>query len=118
MEDGRLFLPTLRSRSRFSTITAPQNEDSRNFPSSDAEWVQWLASTRKADADTIASDLRAWASFAAGEGDFALAERLEGMRLIAEKKNLSVPLLCDMIILTLREDNTKHEHILDDIRQA
>ncbi|MBQ7543786.1 MAG: hypothetical protein IJT02_02480 [Synergistaceae bacterium] len=115
MEDGRLFLPTLKSRSRFSTITLKEDEDARPLPS---DWVKWLAGARKYDTDAMIAELRAWANRASDDKDFAKAERLDTLRIIAEKKNLSVPLLCDLIILTLREDNTKHEHILDDLRQA
>ena len=115
MEDGRLFLPTLKSRSRFSTISLKDDESSHPLPS---DWVKWLADARKYDADAMAEELRAWANHSAGAKNFAMAERIDALRIIAEKKNLSVPLLCDLIILTLREDNTKHEHILDDLWQA
>ena len=80
--------------------------------------MKWLADARKYDADAMAEELRAWANHSAGAKNFAMAERIDALRIIAEKKNLSVPLLCDLIILTLREDNTKHEHILDDLWQA
>ena len=103
MEDGRLFLPTLKSRSRFSTITVHTEEESRKMPQSPSEWITWLAGARKAD-------------FAAGGKDFARAERIETLRIIAEKENLSVPILCDLIILTLKEDISRYEYILDDIR--
>ena len=116
MEDGRLFLPTLKSRSRFSTITVHAEEESRKMPQSPAEWITWLAGARKADVEEIAGDLRAWANFAAGRRDFVLAEKIEALRIIAERENLSVPMLCDLIILTLKEDISRYEYILDDIR--
>ena len=116
MEDARLFLPTLRSRSRFTAITLPGKHESLAMPTSPAEWVKWLAEGRKGDADTITATLESWANYAAGNHDYLLAERTESLRLIAEKKNLSVPMLCDMIILMLGDDDRKHEHILDDLR--
>ena len=116
MEDGRLFLPTLKSRSRFSTITVHAEEESRKMPQSPSEWITWLAGARKTDVEGIAGNLRAWANFAAKGKDFARAERIETLRIIAEKENLSVPMLCDLIILTLKEDISRYEYILDDIR--
>lgn len=116
MEDGRLFLPTLKSRSRFSTITLPKQEESRKMPQSPSEWVKWLTGARKSDVEGIAGDLRAWANFAAEGKNFVLAEKIEALRIIAEKENLSVPMLCDLIILTLKEDTSRYEYILDDFR--
>ena len=127
MEDGRLFLPTLRSRSRFTAITLHDESESERVPSSPREWVKWLEVTRKgtdgetgeklkpAEVEDIAGTLAAWRNYAVSMKNYVLAERIDRMRLIAEKKNLSVPMLCDMIILMLGDDNTKHEHILDDL---
>ena len=116
MEDGRLFLPTLKSRSRFTTLTLEgEDNDKQACPKNPDEWVKWLAKARKDDADNIAITLKAWANYAASVNDYVHAERIDRLRLIAEKKNLSVPMLCDMIILTLGDDSRKNEYILDDI---
>ena len=117
MEDGALFLPTLRSRSRFTTIAFQEKHESRPAPKSPAEWVKWLGTSRKGlDADGLTQTLETWANFAADSKDFALAQRIETLRIIAGKKNLSVPMMCDMIILMLGDDYTKYDYILDDIR--
>ena len=126
MEDGRRFLPTLRSRSQFTAITIDDEKESLPAPSSPSELVKWLAETRKgsdaktkrkaADADSIADTLKAWANHATESGNFVLAERIERLRIIAGRKNLSVPMLCDLIILTLGDDDRKYEYILDDFR--
>lgn len=117
MEDGGLFLPTLRSRSRFTTIAIQEKHESQKIPSTPAEWVKWLGDSGKGlDADGIISTLEAWANFAADEENFDLAERIDTLRIIAGKKNLSVPMMCDMIILMLGDDYTKYDYILDDIR--
>ena len=116
MEDGRLFLPTLRSRSRFSVIIDDQSTEARPFPQSNTDWVKWLAASRKSDADTITLELEAWANYAGSVQNFVMAGKIERLRLIAGRKNLSVPMLCDLILLTLREDTTKYEHTLDDLR--
>ena len=119
MTDGRLFLPTLKSRSRFTAIPLNELNETREVhavPKTPADWVKWLANARKDDADTITSALEAWSNYASDAKDYVHADRIDGLRLIAEKKNLSVNMLCDMIILMLGDDNTKNEHILDDIR--
>ena len=116
MEDGRLFLPTLRSRSRFSTIIIAEKTEAREFPRSDSDWVKWLAQARKGDAESIADELESWANYAVNDGNFPMAEKIDRLKLIAGKKNLSAAMLSDLIILTLREDSKKNEYILDDFR--
>lgn len=116
MEDGRLFLPTLKSRSRFSVIASDSKIEARAFPQKNSDWLKWIAESRKNDADSITEELESWANYAAKEGNFAIAGRLDKLRIIAGKKNLSVPMLCDLIIMILREDSTEYECILDDLR--
>ena len=44
MEDSRLFLPTLRSRSRFNAlIFRKDDKDSKPMPQNAFDWVEWLA---------------------------------------------------------------------------
>ena len=120
MEDGRLFLPTLKSRSRFSTITAAEAVPLKRIPLDVHEWSEWLSQARKStsDNDTITPDLEAWSSYALEAGNIDLAEKCEKLRIISSRKNLSVPMMCDIIILALMEENNNIEYILDDIRQA
>ncbi|MBQ7169504.1 MAG: hypothetical protein IJR63_06350 [Synergistaceae bacterium] len=120
MEDGRLFLPTLKSRSRFSAITISDPITPVKIPLDAHEWVQWLARARKStsDNDTITPELEAWSKYALDTGNIELAEKCGELRVISSRKNLSVPMLCDIILLALMEGNTDIEHILDDIRQA
>ncbi|MBQ9595514.1 MAG: hypothetical protein IJR35_06585 [Synergistaceae bacterium] len=118
MEDSRLFLPTLRSRARFNALTFHEENDSAEPPQTAPDWIEWLAKTRKAipDVDAVIKDLNSWASYAVSTHDFILAERIEKLRLIADRKNLSLIQLCDIIILTLREENIHCENLLDDFR--
>lgn len=120
MEDGRLFLPTLKSRSRFTAVTLREPTQSTKIPLDAHEWAQWLAKARKStgEPDTITPELEAWGNYALETGNFDLAEQTERLRLISSRKNLSVPMLCDIIILALMEGSTDIERILDDIRQA
>ena len=117
MEDGRYFLPTLKSRSRFTVITSDTKTEARPVPVKAEEWIEWLAGTRRNyDIDSAVKDLEAWAGYAVNTKDFVLAEKIERVKIAAGKKNLSVPLLCDMILMTLREESRYSEYILDDLR--
>ena len=118
MEDGKLFLPTLRSRSRFSTITTDELIPAKRIPLDAHEWSEWLSQARKStsDNDTITPELESWSKYALDTGNIDLAERIEKLRVISSHKNLSVPMLCDIIILALMEENINIEYILDDIR--
>ena len=112
MTDGRLFLPTLRSRSRYSVIFDDAEKES--YPES--EWLSWLEKTRKeSELENILKDLTAWANFAALSKDFITAGKIDRLRVIAEKKNLSVPFVCDIVILTLKGENHEIENIFDNI---
>ena len=117
MEDSRLFLPTLRSRSRLITLKSGEAIIPRAYPKSTQEWIQWLSSTRKAsNSDALTTELESWSQYAINSGDINIAQRIDRLKIISARKNLSVPMLCDIILITLRE--MKNEHILDDIWQA
>lgn len=118
MEDSRLFLPTLRSRSRLSILRDDEKHEPRRMPADALEWAEYLAKSRKAntDIDTITSDLEAWSDYAERDGNIELSEKIEKLRIISSRKNLSVPMMCDIIILTLKEENSNIEHILGDFR--
>lgn len=120
MEDGRLFLPTLRSRSRFSAITAEDSAIPKRSPVDVYEWAEWLLRARKStsDNDTITPELESWSKYALESGNINLSEKCEKLRIISSRKNLSVPMLCDIIILGLMEENGKIEQILNDIWEA
>ena len=118
MEDGKLFLPTLKSRSRFSVLVIEERKESFSIPQSDSQWLEWYSEARKADdVDAIIKNLEAWANFAAGNSEFLFAQKIYKLRIIASQKNLSVLQLCDLIILILKGDN-QLEYILDDFWQA
>ena len=64
----------------------------------------------------ITPELESWSEYAVKEGNIDLAEKIEKLRIISTRKNLSAPMLSDLIIMTLMEGNTDIEYILDDIR--
>lgn len=116
MEDGGLLLPTLKSRSRFSTLISEEYIEPERMPLDGFEWVKWLKKVYgSVDFEEITADLEAWSKYA------LLAERLddaftiEMLRIISSGRNLSFTMLCDLIILTLWED-INIERIFNDIR--
>ena len=114
MDDAKFFLGTLKSRSRFSVLVSDEQIESSKPPETESEWIEWLS--RKKDTDSVAGDLEAWTNYALSMKDYVLAEKMYGMKLIADRKNLSASMMSDMIILTLKEGSSEIEHILNDIR--
>ena len=117
MDDAKFFLGTLKSRSRFTVLVSDEELESKKPPENESEWLEWLS--RKKDAESIAGELEAWTNYAVSEKNFVLADKICRLKLIADRKNLSVPMMSDMIILTLK-DNAKErsieiEDILNDI---
>ncbi|MCR5346805.1 MAG: hypothetical protein K6E38_03430 [Fretibacterium sp.] len=113
--EGDGLLPTLRSRARFTALSVPLEVEAVPPPEKDAEWVAWIEGAKTKDALTVASELGGWAAWALSRGDFPQADRLEQLRLLAGTKNLSVSMLCDLLILALREE-LPFEHLFGDIR--
>ena len=110
LEGGNL-LPTLRSRARFTVLSQNLETEAAPPPMSDAEWLEWLPEAK--DAAVVAIALASWGTWAQRRGDALLAAKLERIRLIAETKNLSAPMLCDLLILALREE-LPIEHLFGD----
>lgn len=113
MDDAKFFLPTLKSRSRFSVLISDEIAESSKPPESESEWLEWLS--EKKDTESIAGDLESWSNYAAGENDFVLADKIYKLKLVADRKNLSASMMSDMVILTLKERSIEIEHIFNDI---
>lgn len=115
MEDERFFLPTLRSRSHFSVIHSEEETESYSIPKTDSEWLAWLKKNNKADLEIILKDLMAWENFAVDSKNFVFAEKINKLRVMAAKENLTAAFVCDIIILTLKGENQNLENIFSDI---
>jgi DNA polymerase-3 subunit delta' len=99
--EGNDFLPTLRSRSRFTTFAAPLSFEARPVPNGEAEWVEWLEKLK--DDEDIPGLLSSWGSFFLQEGNLEAAARVEKLRLLVLQKKLSQTMVYDLLILTLKE---------------
>ena len=111
--EGNALLPTLRSRARFTALAGPMDVPSVPPPQGDAEWLRWVEGAK--DPAGIAADLAAWSAHAFRSGDVERAARIERLRVIAEAGKLSVPALCDLLTLALREE-LPFEHLFGDFR--
>ena len=111
--EGSALLPTLRSRARFTVLAGPMEVPAAPPPRGGAEWLSWVEGAK--DAAGIAADLASWAAHAFRSGDMERAARLDRLRVIAEAGKLSVPALCDLLTLALREE-LPFEHLFGDFR--
>lgn len=111
--EGNALLPTLRSRARFTALAGPMDVPSATPPRGGAEWLHWVEEAK--DAAGIAGDLASWSAHALRSGDVERAARLDRLRVIAEAGKLSVPALCDLLTLALREE-LPFEHLFGDFR--
>jgi DNA polymerase-3 subunit delta' len=108
MEKGD-FLPTLRSRSRFTPLAAPASFEPRPMPGGEAEWLACLEDmTREEDVPAL---LSSWTSHLLAEGEPERSARVEKLRLLVSQKKLSRSMVCDLLILALKEE-LPFEHIL------
>jgi DNA polymerase-3 subunit delta' len=111
--EGDNLLPTLRSRSRFTTLTAPLSSVSSPMPCEEREWLQWLQNLK--DGDDIPGLLSSWTEHCLQGGDLESAAKAEKLRLLVLQKKLSQTMACDLLILTLKEE-LPFEHIFGGFR--
>ncbi|NLL37398.1 MAG: DNA polymerase III subunit delta' [Fretibacterium sp.] len=110
LEGGGL-LPTLRSRARFTVLAAPDFTEGTPVPEGDAAWLDWLRGQKGPEVPAL---LAQWATHALRGRDLGLAARADRLRLMAEQGKLSEPMLCDLLILAIKEE-LPFEHIFDDL---
>jgi DNA polymerase-3 subunit delta' len=114
--EGSELLPTLRSRSRFTTLAAPLSFAASPMPGTEAEWLEWLENVGKTkDEADIAGFLSSWTSSLLEKGELELSARVEKLRLLALQKKLSQAMMCDLLTLTLKEE-LPFEHIFGGFR--
>ena len=105
--EGDGFLPTLRSRSRLTVLAAPLSFASTPMPADEAQWADWLCNFK--DNEDPAGLLSSWTSHFLRAGDVEAAARIDRLRLLVhqkQQKKLSQTMVCDLLILTLKEGLT------------
>jgi DNA polymerase-3 subunit delta' len=111
--EGNGLLPTLRSRSRLTVIAAAPFVEPHPAPLGEAEWLTWLGSAK--DEKDMEGVLASWTAHLLREGDPESAARIERIRLLVSQKKLSQTMVCDLLILTLKE-GLPFEHIFGGFR--
>ena len=100
--EGNDFLPTLKSRSRFTVLAAPQSHVAVPMPADEAQWADWMSNFK--DNDDPTEILSSWASYFLHKGDAEAAARIDRLRLLVLQKKLSQTMVCDLLTLTLKEE--------------
>ncbi|MBR0096257.1 MAG: hypothetical protein IJQ63_08380, partial [Synergistaceae bacterium] len=83
----------------------------------DFDWLDFVVKFRNLDYLKASEVLSGLAEAKLEAGDVRGAARLERLRLIASQRRLSGALLCDLVILAIKED-MPFERLFDDIQQA
>jgi DNA polymerase-3 subunit delta' len=110
--EGNDFLPTLRSRSRLTVLSAPSHSFSaRPMPEDEAQWADFLSLLSKTANDKedknmedVPDILSSWTSDFLEAGNVEAAARVDGLRLLILQKKLSQTMVCDLLTLTLKEE--------------
>ncbi len=84
-------------------------------------WSQWLNEKRSnlSGEELIIPDVEAWIEFAKEQENTELVYKLEQLRIILSRKNLSVPMQCDLVMMIIMEESGREvDYILDNIWKA
>ena len=116
--NGRKLMPTLKSRARNVILKLNlKNKLKSDYNIKDFDWLDFAVKFRNLDYLKAAEVLSDLAALKLDAGDVKSAARFERLRLIASQRRLSGALLCDLVILAMKED-MPFERLFDDIQQA
>ena len=116
--NGRKLMPTLKSRARNAVLKLNfKNKLKSDYNIKDFDWLDFAVKFRNLDYLKAAEVLSDLAALNLEAGDVKSAVRFERLRLIASQRRLSGALLCDLVILAMKED-MPFERLFDDIQQA
>ncbi len=116
MDDDGKFLATLRSRVNMTYIREAETISVKSEPMYMSEWIEWLTKIRKniPGDDLITPDIMSWIEHAKSEENEELVYKLERLRIISGQKNLSVPMMIDLVMMTImKESGREVDYILD-----
>jgi len=116
MEDDGKFLPALRSRVSMTYIRESETVSLKSPPVYMPDWIEWLTKIRRniPGEDLITPDIISWTEHAKSEENIELVYKLEQLRIISSKKNLGVPMMCDLVMMTvMKESGREVDYILD-----
>lgn len=107
-------IPTLKSRLR--VFSYPRGKgDSRNAPpAGKTEFVKWMEATRNKKPGEILVELSEWVPALTANRQTDLAARIELVRMLAEKANLSTPMIQDLVHEVVQE-GSRFDNVFDDL---
>lgn len=125
---GKRLMPTLKSRAQFVVLKdlkkdynsdenfGEKNAEGLKEPENNREWLDFTAKFRNLDYLQAAGALGEMAEKRLERGksaDLRAAGRLERLRIIAAARRLSAPMLCDLVMLSLK-GGMPFERLFDD----
>ncbi|MFP4481285.1 MAG: hypothetical protein ACLFN0_00650 [Thermovirgaceae bacterium] len=120
-EKGRILLvleentliPTLKSRLRVFTYPSGDKEGRAEPPEGKASFFKWFEFTKNKKPAEILIDMSEWVP-ALAEREPCLASRIELVRLLAERANLSTPMIQDLVHEAVQE-GSRFDNVFDDL---
>ncbi|MGC9372241.1 MAG: hypothetical protein ACP5DY_02875 [Thermovirgaceae bacterium] len=121
-EKGRILLvleentliPTLKSRLRVFSYPSGKGGSRSIPPAGEAQFVEWMESTGNKKPAEILVQLSEWVPALTADRQMDLASRIELARMLAEKANLSTPMLQDLVHEAVQE-GSRFDDVFDDL---
>ncbi|NLM70895.1 MAG: hypothetical protein GX181_02890 [Synergistaceae bacterium] len=103
LEDEKLLLPTLRSRSWMVSLPSTRAVEGLPPPRTEKEWADWVEQYAAAEIDDLAGLLAPWISYEIDRGAYERAALLERLRMVVQSKRLSRTMALDLVVMVLKE---------------
>jgi len=102
--EENLLLSTLRSRSWCLRLPLEELIEPSPPPGTEEEWVSWLGGCTSGKLEGILLNAARWSRWYALQGSFQKAGDLDSLVVLAQKTRLSMPMVADLLFLSIRED--------------
>lgn len=103
LEDEKLLLPTLKSRSWMVPLPLPRSDERFPPPRTEREWADWIKKYAGAEVDELSGLFAPWITYEIEQRSFERAALLERLRNLVQSKRLSKTMALDLIVLVLKE---------------
>ncbi len=111
-------LPTLRSRLRQLVFRFETGSvEALAIPREAAEWMRWLAESKKKTPEQFRLELTGWAAEALRRNHPELAADMESLGIVIEKRRLGAAMAQDMVVAVVKE-GVRCEEIFGDLWEA
>jgi len=114
MLEENTLIPTLESRLRIFSYPSGKDDNRSVPPANEAEFVKWMELTRNKKSAEILVQLSEWVPALTADRQMDLASRIDLARLLAEKGNLSTPMIQDLVHEAIQE-GSRFDDVFDDL---